>query len=268
MSSLRITSCQAPNSEYIGRTLADYLRANLDVRVEWVDDIPWPERYAQLEQGSIHVAWICGAPYVRLRERGVDVGLLAAPVWRAPRYGDAPVYFSDVVVRRESPFQTFDDLRGARWAYNEPGSFSGYECVRAELARLAAPQPYFGAVVRAGSHENALRLILEQAVDGAAIDSTVLEEEVRARPRLAEEIRIVHTIGPAPMPPWVAGPGVPLELRDRLRHLLATMDQSPEGRRQLANTPLARLHAVEDADYDATRALLARGAHVTLGPDA
>ena len=31
----------------------------------------------------------------------------------APRYQGRPVYFSDVIVRRDSPAMVFDDLRGA-----------------------------------------------------------------------------------------------------------------------------------------------------------
>jgi phosphonate transport system substrate-binding protein len=271
MERLRFASCQAPNSEYIGDAVVECLRAELHERlgyeVEWVCDISWQERYVQLEQGGLHVVWICGAPYVRLRERQVDVAPLAAPVWRAPRYEDRPVYYSDVVVNVRSPFRCFVDLRGGHWAYNSPESLSGYECVRGELARLRAPRGFFGKVTEAGSHEHALELILAQEVDGGAIDSTVLEEAVRRNPQVAAQIRIVHQIGPSPMPPWVAGPAVPADLRYELRRLLIGLSATPEGRRVLADTPVERFAAVDDTDYNPVRALLARAAHVRLGPE-
>jgi len=31
-----------------------------------------------------------------------------------------------VIVRRESPFHAFADLRGVPWSFNEPDSHSGY----------------------------------------------------------------------------------------------------------------------------------------------
>ncbi len=272
MDCLRFASCQAPNSAYIGAAVVACLRARvrerLGLEIEWVDDVPWPERYVQLEQGGLHIAWICGAPYVRLRARRVDVEPLAAPVWRAPRYDDRPVYYSDVVVHTHSPYRCFTDLRGGHWVYNSPESYSGYECVRGELARIHAPQGFFGRVTQAGSHEQALQMILEQQADGGAIDSTVLEECVRRRPQVAARIRIVHPIGPAPMPPWVAGPALPAGLRHELRHLLLGLGASDEGRRMLADTPVKRFAPVADADFAPVRVLLARAAPVQLGPEA
>ncbi len=67
----------------------------------------------QLRDGSVDVAFLCGLPYVRLcRERPGMLRPLAAPVLDGARYQDRPVYFSDVIVRRDSPFRSFDDLRG------------------------------------------------------------------------------------------------------------------------------------------------------------
>lgn len=261
---LRIASCQAPNADAIGRAVAEYLRSGLGVAVEWVDGIPWQERYAQLERSEVHLCWICGAPYVRLRERGVAVELAAAPVFRGARYGGSAVYFSDVVVRKESAAQGFADLRGCHWGYNERGSLSGYECVRGALLGYGGERDFFGRVTEAGSHENALRLIRSGAIDAAAIDTTVLEEEVRQHPEIAAEIRVVHTIGPSPMPPWVTAPGVDAALRVRVRERMTTMRQTPEGRRALAATAVARYAAVVDADYDPVRTLLAATRHVRL----
>ena len=82
---------------------------------------------------------------------------------------------SDVIVRADSPFLSFADLRGAVWAYNEPRSHSGYNVVRYHLAAKGMPAAYFGRVVESGSHHNSLQMILQRSIDAAAIDSTVLE---------------------------------------------------------------------------------------------
>ena len=41
---------------------------------------------------------------------------------------------------------------------------------------------FFGRVIESGSHETSLQMILDGAIDGSAIDSTVLELETRAPP--------------------------------------------------------------------------------------
>ncbi len=40
------------------------------------------------------------------------IELLAAPVMEALRYEHRPIYFSDVVVRRDSPFRIFAEMPG------------------------------------------------------------------------------------------------------------------------------------------------------------
>jgi phosphonate transport system substrate-binding protein len=260
----------APNSEYVLLAVSEYLATALadrpGVHVEVEQALPWQERYAALDAGTLHVAWICGGPYVRRKATGAPDTLLAAPVWRAPRYMDRAVYFSDLIVRADLDASTFADLRGAHLAVNEPGSYSGYDALRAELAERGEERGYFGRVTIAGSHQSAIELVLAGGADTASIDSTVLEEEVRRRPELAEQLRIVHTIGPAPMPPWVASPALDAGLRTHLRSLLIEMHTTPEGRRLLAQTPVTRFAAVTDDDYDAVRSRLEMADRVHLGP--
>ncbi len=81
----------------------------------------------QLRQGEVGFAFLCGLPYVRLRREDPSlVDAIAAPVVSEVRYGGRPIYFSDVIVPRDSPAKAWGDLRGASWAYNEPDSHSGY----------------------------------------------------------------------------------------------------------------------------------------------
>ena len=69
--------------------------------------------------------------------------LLAVPVPADPRYQGRAIYFSDVIVRTESPFKTFAELRGKVWAYNERRSHSGYNVVRAYLSKLSRRERIF-----------------------------------------------------------------------------------------------------------------------------
>jgi ABC-type phosphate/phosphonate transport system substrate-binding protein len=69
----------------------------------------------------------------------------------------------------ERSLQSFTDLRGSSWAYNEPHSQSGYGIARYRLLCRSEANGYFGRVVEAGWHEQALRLVACRAVDAAAI---------------------------------------------------------------------------------------------------
>lgn len=269
MDSLVLTSCQAPIADPFVAAVARYLARSLKLSAQVRDDIPWRERERLLDAGAIDLGWICGLPYIWKADRpDPALELLAAPVMQHPRYEDRPVYFSDVVVHHASRFHDFAELRGAVWAYNEPHSHSGYNVVRFFLAQQGTPVGFFGTAIEAGSHQAAIALVRARRVDAAAIDSMVLQLAAAADPALAAELRVIATLGPSPMPPWVIGRHVAPELRERIRAALLAMHHDREGRVVLAASGLARFELVGDRDYDPLREMERSARHVRLTADA
>jgi len=174
-----------------------------------VDGRDWRD----LATGNIDAAFVCSPPLIWL---GDAVEAIAAPVLVDARFRGLPLYCSDVVVRRESPFESLNDLRGARWAYNEPSSWSGYWVVLATVGDWS----YFGEVVAAGFHARALRMVVSGEVDGAAIDCHVLAVELRDHPELGERLRIIDSLGPSPIQPVLVrstlSPKLKVELQERI----------------------------------------------------
>jgi phosphonate transport system substrate-binding protein len=266
MNKLSLTSLQAPNQDWLAAALAGYLGGKLEIAWEFITGPPWQEREQMLDSGQINIGWICGLPYVQKIDReDAQLELLAAPVMSAPRYQDKPIYFSDVIVRKESSFRSFEDLRGRKWAYNEPGSHSGYNLTRYMLARMGELGVFFGDITEAGSHQAALQMLLAGGIDGTSIDSTVLEMEMKNRPEVAEQIRKIATWGPSPIPPWVIHKGVPVNLRTRIRRTLLDMETDSEGKALLANLGIKRFAGVSDVDYDPIREMLIVARQVHFG---
>jgi phosphonate transport system substrate-binding protein len=254
---IKLVSLMAENADPTYQAIAGYLARRLDLPIVWIDDRPWQEREHMLEHGQAAIGAICGAVFVRLAAQAAPpVQLLAAPVMRAARYQGQPIYFSDLIVPADSHVQTFADLRGARLAYNEPNSYSGYQALRAHLAALGYSRGFFSGIVAAGSHQAALRMIVAGAADAASIDSIVLERELQLFPELAAGLRTVATLGPSPIPPLVAAQQLPPATTRALRAALLQMHEDSEGRRILHAGRMARFVAAEDADYDHIRAQL------------
>ncbi|HEX9028119.1 MAG TPA: PhnD/SsuA/transferrin family substrate-binding protein [Anaerolineales bacterium] len=265
MASLSISTCQAPNMDFVCRDLAGYLSQRLSIPVEPQLDIPWQERNRRLDAGQIDLCWICGLPYVlKADQPDAQIELLAAPVMLGERYQNRPIYFSDVVVSSRAPFRQFSDLRGASWSYNEPGSQSGYNITRYTLAVRGLFDGFFGRVIEAGAHQTSLKMILKGEVDASAIDSTVLEQELENDPAFASQIRVIDTFGPSPIPPWVISKRTPVELKVRIKELFSCMDQDPEGRSLMARGAMRRFASVVDVDYDPIRAMAKLAERVTL----
>lgn len=262
---LLITSCMAPITDRFVRALAEYVARRLAVDTRFVDEVSWQERERWLDEGRAHVGWLCGLPYVWKADGAAPLRLLAAPVMEGERYGGGPIYFSDVVVHRESSFAAFEDLRGASWAYNEPRSHSGFLLTRYNLALRGLNGDFFGRIVGAGSHQRALKMILAREIDGSAIDSTVLELVLEAAPEIGEQIRVLESWGPSPIPPWLIHREAPAALRERLQRLFLDMHNDEEGRAVLKLARVACFVTVEDGDYDPIRQMARRAENVTLG---
>jgi phosphonate transport system substrate-binding protein len=179
--------------------------------------------------------------------------LLAAPVMGGRRYVGRAVYYSDIVVRRESAFRSFEDLRGAAWSYNEPGSHSGYTLPLSHLALRGERDGYFRRAEQSGSHQVSLRLVAIGRVDAAAIDSIVLERERAVGSLAAAAVRVIETLGPSPAPPAVVHRNVPAKVRARLALSLTTMHDDASGREILRSAGMSRFVAASDSDYDSIR---------------
>lgn len=262
---MKLASCMAENSESFCAEVAAFMQDELGIVSEYVTGIPWQERERLFDKGEIQILWLCGLPYVHKAElRESDMELLVVPVPSGSRYCGQPVYFSDVVVRGRSPFRRFEELRGAVWAYNEPRSHSGYNVVRAYLSRLGETRGFFAKVVESGAHAMSLRMILSSQVDSAAIDSTVLEWAIRQNSAIGEQIRVIATFGPSPIPPWVISRKISVGLRSQVRALFLSMHKDRCGKGILERAGLERFAEAQDRDYDPIRIMARRAERVTL----
>lgn len=184
------------------------------------------------------------------------VELLAAPILDGDRYQDRPVYFSDVIVARDSPARSFADLRGSSWAYNDPDSHSGYSVVLYQLATMGETTRFFSRIVEAGSHQRSIRLVANGKVAASAIDSQVLGVELREHPELKARLRVIQSLGPSPIQPVVVASRLPSSLKDDLATALTSMHRDSEARQALAYGSVKRLVPVTDSDYDPIRRML------------
>ena len=75
---------------------------------------------------------------------------IAAPVLQGERYGGRPIYFSDVIVHRDSDARSFMDLRDRSWSFNDPLSQSGYGITRYHMLSIGEIDGFFSEVIKRG----------------------------------------------------------------------------------------------------------------------
>ena len=262
---LRLRTYLTPS---VPRSLFAYLAGYLGERLGVATELQIETRHSgplrglpdPFSAGELDLGFFCAPPYIWLQERPdppvelVPFGL----VFDDTRSGGRPVYFSDIVVRRDHPARSFADLVDARWGYNDKESLSGYYSVLQTAAEHGADASFLGRLHDLGSHLASLRALRRGTIDAAAIDSTVLALRWRRDRALATALRVVAGLGPWPIQPIVMRRSLPARLKAALTSAVGALAEAPERRRALRRWLVSGVAPLTDADFDVERAALRR----------
>jgi phosphonate transport system substrate-binding protein len=197
--------------------------------------------------GRVDIGWICSTSFALLGT-GADPSVRMVGVGWVPDDPDAAgrsVYFSDLVVRPDSPAQCLDDLAGASIGGNDAVSLSGHHALRFELCRRGHDPDRFADVVLTGGHHRSLDLLVAGELDAAVVDSVVRRARSRTDP-VTDGLRVVERLGPWPTQPLVAATAVPESVVRSVRDALLAARNDPVVRSQLEAAALTDLIAVPD----------------------
>lgn len=249
---LSIGSIITPEQGYVYyRQMVDYLGERLDLSITVIDPGNYGKLNSMLKDGEVDVAFVCSGPYVEGRET-FGLELLAAPVVN----GEA-AYYSNLIVPANSPAKSLDDLQGKSFAFTDPQSNTGCLVPRSQLARRGrTPEAFFSTFSYTFAHDRSIHAVAEGLVDGAAVDSLIWDYFSAADPKLRERARVVERFGPFAIPPMVAAPHVPQDLRERFRRALLTMHQDPQGQKILQGMHIDRFAPIDDGAYESIRRML------------
>lgn len=233
-------------------------RASLSVETR----VSGPMRGAEdpFSRGEADVGFMCAPSFFWLREpEDPPVELLpAAPVFRDGRAQGEPVYFSELVVRRDDPARSLLDLRGRSWAYNDPCSLSGYYNLLKKLAEMGEDVGFFSRARCSGSHLKSMEMVVRGEVDAAIIDSNVLRIKLRSAPEFGERLRVIETWGPFPIQPIVLRSDLHPSLGEGLRATLLAIGKTFPVPPALADFGLERFVPVTYEHYAAESDVLRR----------
>jgi len=213
--------------------------------------------------GEADLGFLCSPSFLYLRSQpNPSIDLIPAGfVFRDERHsGTEAVYYSDVIVRADHPAETFADLEGKSWGYNDECSLSGYFATLQRLREIGCSNDYFRERVRTGSHAASIDAVVDGSIDAASIDSTALTLLKKERPELGETLRQVASWGPFPVQPVVIRRGVPAQVADRITSTLLALDCSQVTAAGLCEFGLERIVPVtEDTYAEERRQLCALG---------
>ena len=183
--------------------------------------------YAEINQllakGDADVAFLSSGAYMVYGKKE-DVRLLAMPERSGVNY-----YFSYVIVPRTSRIESLAELRGRRFVYVDPMSYSGYLELRAYLRKMGEdPERFFRSSYFTYSHDDSLRAVADGLVDGGVIASLTYDYYQEYAPTMLEQVRIVQVLPGSGMGPVVARRD--LREADAVQEILLHLDEDAEAK--------------------------------------
>lgn len=234
------------------RDLAAYLGRAAGLAPEMVAGRTYAEINDLVRTGGVTLAVVCTLAYVEGQQ---DFGMEALAI---PVVGGTTVYYSYLIVPRDSAVRRFEDLREGTFAFSDPLSNSGRLAPVHRLLEMGeTPESFFRRYIFTYSHDNSIQAVARRVVDGAAVDSLVYDYVAAEDPAVAAATRIVARWGPYGINPVVVHPRLAPALKQRLRDAFLTMHADPAGRQLLARLRVDRFVAPDDHLYDSVRVMWA-----------
>ena len=203
--------------------------------------------------GNIHIASYGPSSFARARMTGAKVDAFAIETNLDGTKG----YHSVFYVKKDSPYQKVEDLKGKNLGLVDPNSTSGNNVPRFALNGMKIePETFFSKVVYTGSHENAIIALQQGTVDVAANwwndeQESNLQRMARKNMAKAEDFRIIFKSEQIVNSPMAYLTDMPEELKAKIRDAVlnittkdkAAFDKIYEGKQ-------GPLVAVDNKAYD------------------
>jgi len=225
-----------------------YVGEQLGRPVEMVQRKTYAEMDELVKTRQVDFAFICSAPYVK---EHADFGaeLIAAP----QSYGEK-VYYSYIIVNKESPVADFDGLKGRSFAFVEENSNTGCIVPKYMLAKKGeTADTFFSKYEYSGNHDKSIEMVANKTVDAAAVDHLIWEYFNAKNPKFTSQTKILLKSPPYGMPPVVTHPATDSQLKKRVQEILLNMHNDPAGKAILAQVYIDRFYLPEDKDYETVR---------------
>jgi len=193
------------------RSLLQWVLADAGISWTVIDyDAPAPlnELWRRPDLGMV---MMCGLPFAKRTSSASEQlpmpRAIAAPLPSPPRYDGRPVYFTDLVVRTDSPFRTLEDTFGGVLGYTLTDSMSGGVAVRQFMTEIRANRRerlYSRTVGDLLNGRGVIDALMRGVIDVGPLDSYFHDLLGKNDPVYAGQIRTVATTRAWPIPLLVA----------------------------------------------------------------
>lgn len=250
--SLRLVVIPIKSAEQMIRehqSLLQRLGVAAGVPVELVIASSYESVVDAIVSGGADIARLGPASYVLAHRRDPRIEPFATLTLSAGPYTPAGNHYQALLLTRGASPDGIEALRGKRVALTDPASTSGSLVPSVEFAeRVGMPlSQFFGALVYAGNHDNALQALLEGRVDAAFVASERTDAYLAQHAIAPAQLKAQWRSRPIYYAPYVFSASLCPALRSRIRS--AMLDDPQALAAFVASQDASGLVPVSQADY-------------------
>ena len=209
-----------------------------------------------LVAGQIHMAWTSPSAY---SGSWLDCKGCVKPLVTATDKDGNLGYNSVLIVKTESPYQKFEDLKGKIVARTEPNSQSGYLVPTVDFNKMGNPIDQYYKSPVSGGHTQSVLGVLNGTYDGAFTWTTKGDGYGQLRTMMdkgllkRETIRVIWESSLVPPPPIIVRSDIPADLEAELRTLFVELHKNDMSLAEaVAKGKTQGFVAVDHATYEPT----------------
>lgn len=242
---LGIASVISPQATRIGYDdFVNYLEEKLDSPVILIQGKTYEETNQLIKEGKVDIAFVCSLAYVLGQNQEIMDGIAA------PEVNGEALYRSYLIAKKDSSIQNLEDLRGKRFAFTDPDSYSGRLAVLYLLKNNGeSPDSFFEKIFYTYSHDYSVKAVASGLVDGAAVDSLVYDQMKELELEEIQDLKVIKAGDWVGTPPIVVSKQISKELKDQLEDILLHMDDDSKGKKILTELNIEEFVPVDDRNY-------------------
>ncbi len=233
---------------YYYNKIFDYVYRKTGKKIIFKQRKSYQEVNQLLRLQELDFAFICSGAYVEAEEE-FDAEILAVPLIKGKSN-----YYAYIIVRNDSNFTRFEDLKDHDFAYTDPLSNTGCLYPRYLVKKMNLSEDmFFSRVIYTYAHDYSIQAVENKIVDAAGVDSIIFDYIKANNPQKVHNLKIIKKSEPFGIPPVVVHPKIESDLKRELQSVFLNMSTDPQGKEILSHLDIDRFVLGKDSEYDSIR---------------
>ncbi|OIJ18122.1 hypothetical protein BKP45_11030 [Anaerobacillus alkalidiazotrophicus] len=228
--------------------LIKYLEDHLERPILIIQKQTYDEVNELLKNGEVDLAFICSLSYVIGTEEGYMVDVATTII------DNSDTYRSYIITHKNSGLETLADLKGKRFAFADPYSYTGRLAALEMIDQMGyTANDFFEETFYTYSHDYSVSAVARGAVDGAAVDSILFDMLLDLENEDAMQIQIVQKGPWAGAPPIVVSHKTDENLKTEIKELILSLNENPRGQHILQELKIQEYVPINREKYQPIR---------------